>query len=196
MNLSARNSLGYVVAGLAGLVVGYFGGREHLKYEMRSVFQSALQNIQQGFAPPSPGEAPGSRPTPAAAPPAPKTKMPPPLAITLLHKGFKAANIQANDFEDDITFNLSIANLTNQDIRAFDGTLLFTDLLDNAVISINLAINDPIKSNDALKWNGAIKYNQFMDRHQRLKNEDIANLKVNFVAKKILFSDGTSKGYE
>jgi hypothetical protein len=33
MNVSGRKAVGYVGVGLIGLVIGYFAGREHLKYE-------------------------------------------------------------------------------------------------------------------------------------------------------------------
>jgi hypothetical protein len=55
-------------------------------------------------------------------------KQPAPLKMTLTKKGFKDKNIQAGDFEDDITFQLLIENDTGEDIRAFDGVLAFVDL--------------------------------------------------------------------
>jgi hypothetical protein len=36
--------------GLVGLVLGYFGGREHLKYEIRQTALSAAQMLSQGFS--------------------------------------------------------------------------------------------------------------------------------------------------
>jgi hypothetical protein len=113
----------------------------------------------------------------------------------LLSKGFKNRNIQASDFEDDITFKLLITNLSDKDIRAFDGVVTFTDLLDNKIVSLKLAINDPLKSNSTINWDGAIRYNQFKEDHQHLRNEAKSNLKMNFIPRKILFADGTTKEY-
>lgn len=120
---------------------------------------------------------------------------PTPIAIELLAKGFKSANPKASDYESAITFELSLKNLTNTDIRAFDGTLSFTDLLDNNVYSSKLSINDPLKSGSTIQWSGSIKYNQFMDDHQRLRNERQENLKLKFTARKVLFVDGSTKAY-
>jgi hypothetical protein len=83
----------------------------------------------------------------------------------------------------------------SKDIRAFDGVLTFTDLLDNAILSSKIAINEPLKAGSVLSWRGGIKYNQFMDEHQRLRNEQQKNLKIRFMTRKILFADGTSKEY-
>jgi hypothetical protein len=79
-------------------------------------------------------------------PPASKVEEPVPLEIVLITKGFKASNPIAHDYKDDITFTLSIRNVGSKDIRAFDGTLNFTDLLDNLIMLLSLAINDPVGS--------------------------------------------------
>jgi hypothetical protein len=121
--------------------------------------------------------------------------LPPPLQIALVSKGFKPRNIHAGDFEDDITIQLAITNVLDKDIRAFDGVLTFTDLLDNDILSLKIATSEQLKTGSVLSWNGALKYNQFTDTHQRLRNEQQNNLKVGFVTRKILFADGTPKEY-
>jgi hypothetical protein len=195
MDTPGRRAVGYILAGLIGVLIGYFAGREHLKYEMRSALQSAAGEIQKGFASSfgSNLSAPGSeKPKP---PSTSKPKEPGLLEIALITKGFKASDPMAHDYEDDITFTLSVKSLGNKDIRAFDGTLYFTDLLDNLIMSSSLAINDPVGSAATLMWKGAIRYNQFIDRHQRLRNAEQANTKISFDPTKILFQDGTTKEY-
>ena len=118
-----------------------------------------------------------------------------PLNITLVSKGFKDKNIQAGDFEDDITFSLAIKNIAERDIRAFDGVLTFTDLLDNEIMSLKLAINEPVRAGTTLNWKGAIKYNQFMDANQRLRSARQENLKLKFTPRKFLFKDGSVEEY-
>jgi hypothetical protein len=125
----------------------------------------------------------------------PPVSTPPPLQITLVSKGFKARNIQAGDFEDDITIQIAITNVLDKDIRAFDGVLTFTDLLDNKIMSSKIAINEPLKAGAILNWIGSIRYNQFEGEHQRLRNEPQTNLKIRFATRKILFADGTTKEY-
>jgi hypothetical protein len=71
----------------------------------------------------------------------------------------------------------------------------FTDLLENKIFSLKIAINEPLKAGGVLSWHGSMKYNQFNDGDQQLRNERQENLKIRFVTRKILFADGTSKEY-
>jgi uncharacterized repeat protein (TIGR01451 family) len=177
------------------LIIGYFAGREHLKYEMRSAIQSATAEIQRGFAS-NFGSNPSASGSEKRKPPsASKPKEPEPLEIALLTKGFKPSNPTARDYEDEITFTLSVRNTGSEDIRAFDGTLNFTDLLDNQIMSLSLAINDPVGSAAMLTWKGALKYNQFIEQHQHLRNAQQGNIKISFIPKRILFADGRTKEY-
>ena len=41
---------GYIVAVLVGVLIGYFAGREHLKYEMRSAFESAAAGLSESWS--------------------------------------------------------------------------------------------------------------------------------------------------
>jgi hypothetical protein len=197
--MRAHPALGYVFVGLIGLVVGYFVGREHLKYEVLNTFQSAVQDIQKGLAPGLGGYLAAQRSEKTAAiPPSQAAKPkhdPEPVEISLATKGFKASNPSAGDFEDDITLVLSINNVSDRDIRAFDGILDFTDLLDNEIMKISLAVNDPIKAGAILTWKGGIKYNQFIEQHQRLRAAQQDNIRVRFSTKKVLFSDGHTEEY-
>ncbi|VIO73312.1 hypothetical protein CI1B_49170 [Bradyrhizobium ivorense] len=114
-----------------------------------------------------------------------------PFRVSLTRKGFKNSDPTNRDFEDDITFSLVIENIGQRNIRAFDGTLTFTDLLDNEIYSSLLAINEPVAAGTTLVWNGRLKYNQFMDAHQRLRSASFENLKIKFIPRKLLFADGS-----
>ncbi|MDE2413242.1 MAG: hypothetical protein KGM60_00605 [Comamonadaceae bacterium] len=169
-----------------GLIVGYFAGREHIKYELRQTFQAAAEGITKGFST-ALGSAPPEQKK--VSPPVAKPKTPPQLSATLEKKGFQEANYKVG-LDDAITFTITFKNLTGKSIRAFDGNIIFTDLLDNVILSANLAINDPVEANSSLEWMGQINYNQFIDKHKRLRNEDFQNIKIQFNTKKILFTDG------
>lgn len=190
------------LACMVGITGGYFAGREHAKYEIRAAIETAAADFRKVFsagvtAPaPSPTSITTTTTTQApAAESAPPVSKQPPISIKLVNKGFKDSNIRAGDFEDVITFAFIIENLTDRDIRAFDGLVTFTDLLDNKVISISLAINDPLGAHKTVNWSGGIKYNQFMDEHQRLRSAIMGNIKVAFTPRKALFADGTTATY-
>ena len=113
-----------------------------------------------------------------------------------MSKGFKASSPSSGDFEDDITLDIAFANQSDKDIRAFDGSMTFTDLLDNKILISGVSINKLVKAGGVLHWSGEIKYNQFKEDHQRLRNEDKENIKLVFSPKKILFADGTVQNIE
>lgn len=74
--------------------------------------------------------------------------------MRLIRKRFKAANYKLSDYQDEITFELAIKNIGSKDVRAFDGTLIFVDLLDNKIMSSSLAINESIAAGTTLNWRG------------------------------------------
>jgi hypothetical protein len=123
-----------------------------------------------------------------------KVSEPSAFMVVLLEKKFIPADYE-NRILDAIKITIALTNLTGKDIRAFDGVLGFTDLLDNEIYSAPVAINKRIAANATLEWSGGIDCNRYIDSHQRLKNEDFENLKVYFKTRKILFSDGTTKEF-
>jgi len=181
----------WLIPAIIGLIVGYFTGREHVKYELRQTFKAAADGVRKSF-----GTALGGIGSEKKAEPLPsKTKVPSPFSAVLINKEFQEADFGVG-IRDAIIFSVNFKNLTGKDIRAFDGKLIFTDLLDNIILSSGLAVNDPVASGSQIEWTGEIVYNQFIDRHQRLKNADIKNIKIIFNANKILFSDGSARDLE
>lgn len=195
-----------IVTAVVSLVIGYFAGREHLKYEMRSALSEAAAELQKGLnsvfggaeppSGPAPSKAQGKRSAKLGQPEKPTenpTPTPQPIAVTLTSKKFRGTDFEAGRYQEAITFALKLDNRTGKDVRAFEGTLMFYDLLDNPILASKLTITDAIKTGASIEWKGQIDYNQFLDRHQRLASEDLANLKVTFEASKVLFGDGTTE---
>lgn len=174
------------------LAVGYFSGREYLKYQIRSTMRDAFTQMQSTLSgTPSDTQIPEA---PASSPVSPTVEAQP-LTVALTKKGFSPEDIQNGVFEADITFTLQFKNNTSKDIRAFDGLVVFNDLLGNRILASRVEINERVAKGQTLDWPGAIEYNQFKDSHQRLRSEPKENLKVSFLANKVLFADGTTKEY-
>lgn len=182
-----------VIACLVCLVIGYFAGREHLKYEMRTAMQDAVKAIQSGLSSMF-DDASDSKPS-EYKPPKAKTEDQP-LTVALLKKGFSPSDPYDGKYEEEITFTLQFANKTGKDIRAFDGVIEFTDLLGNSILASKVEINERVAQGSSLDWEGALKYNQFMKDRKRLRSEPKENLKISFRANKVLFADNTTKEYE
>ncbi len=172
------------------LLLGYFAGREHVKYQMRSAMQDAVKEFQSGLSA-ALGGGPQTKPEEPAT--APKDQ---PIVANLVKKGFSPKDIHNGKFDEEVTMTVTFGNETGKAIRAFDGVLEFTDLLGNRIIASRVEINEPIAQDASLSWKGALDYNQFMDYHKRLRSEPKENLKIRFHAGKVLFADGTTKEYE
>lgn len=187
------NKAKIIVTGLICLVIGYFAGREHLKYQMRAAMQDAVKEMQTGLASAFGGTANDAPPKTTEPETKPEDQ---PLTVVLVKKGFDPKDLDNGKFEEDVTFTLQFANKTGKDIRAFDGVLEFTDLLGNRIIGSKVEINERVAAGQTLSWEGALEYNQFMNDHQRLRSEPMENLKVEFHANKVLFADNSTKEYE
>lgn len=176
---------------IACLAIGYFAGREHIKYQMRTAMQDAVKELQTGLSTAlgggESGENRGERKKPIGEQP---------VIASLVKKGFSPKDIHNGKFDEEITISIIFDNKTGKEIRAFDGVLEFTDLLDNRIFGSRVEINESIAPGGALSWEGALDYNQFMNDHERLRSEPRENLKIAFHADKILFTDGTTKEYE
>jgi hypothetical protein len=177
-----------LVAALA-LVAGYFIGREHLKSQMLSAFAAAAGELSQVLSPSS------------AKPPlqtAPKPVTPAsPLSVSLTGKEFRPDRDANGNFQTEaVTFGVTFSNSDNKPVRAFDGALVFTDLLGNDILSARVEVNEQISALGQLQWSGELNYNKFMSAHQRMRNEPIENIRVSFVTEKILYVDGELTKFE
>jgi hypothetical protein len=184
----SRSTLTLVGVGVVGLVFGYFTGREHLKYELRSALQSAQEGIASAFG----GHLNGVRSESKKNIPAPKVvKEPEPISVVLIKKSNRKG-----DFRNSVITTCTFNNLTSKDIRAFEGSLGYTDILDNNILTSRVVITTPLKVNESMEWSGSLDCNPFMDDHQKLRNTEQEDLKIIFTVKKILFADGTTKEYD
>lgn len=169
---------------VTSFVLGYFVGREHIKYEIRSAFQDTAAGLRNLFGG---GDTKSESPKPKTV----KQSQASPILPKLIRKGTRDGEYGRSS----ITFALVFSNTTGKNVRAFDGTLAFTDLLGNEIHGSKLAVNDPIAAGGSLEWEGKLDYNQFISSHERLRNSELENTKVVFTLKRILFEDGEVKEY-
>lgn len=189
--LQARKSQAAVVAALViGLFLGYFAGREHVKYEFRSALQDSLAGLGAAFG--GGAKSTPTKTTSKAPEVSPKPEITSPIMTgAVLDKGF----FEGEYGQDSITLDMQFGNESGRDIRAFEGVMTFRDLLGNLILNLNVAINEPIAKGQKVNWAGGIDYNQFKDSHQRLRSEPLENIKADFRVGKILYSDGELKEF-
>jgi predicted nucleic acid-binding Zn-ribbon protein len=186
------------------LVVGFFAGREQMRYQVASAMTNALAHTFDGM-----GKTAAVAPTtvtsaPVVAPPKEGTAAPPEpvadagkgsvIAAVLLKKGFRDQNFSGGNYtKAAITFAVQFENTGNKDIRAFDGVLAFNDILGNRILASKLTISSPIAMGKSIKWDGELEYNQFESQHTTLRGFDMKDVSITLQVHKILFVDGTQK---
>ena len=113
-----------------------------------------------------------------------------PIQISLVKKGFSDGRI-----EDNITLEFLFQSSLAKDVRAFTGVVVFQDLFERDIMRVNLTVEDGLTAGGTATWEGAIDYNQFMDRHQRLRTVDQADLITKFELQAVIFTDGTRRSF-
>jgi hypothetical protein len=112
------------------------------------------------------------------------------IQLTVFDKGFIPSNLMGGRYNDYITVKCVYENKSAKGIRAFRGTVKFTDLFDREIYSSTLTISNPIGSGEKANWSGTIEYNQFKSEHQQLRNADLKDMKVVWFPESIIFDDG------
>lgn len=116
------------------------------------------------------------------------------LTLTVFEKGFIPSDAMAGRYHNLITIKCAYENTSGKDIRAFTGAVRFTDLFDKPVFETSLTVANPIKAGAKATWSGSIDYNQFTDSHRSLRNAELANMKVVWLPKSIIYADGIQAG--
>jgi hypothetical protein len=116
------------------------------------------------------------------------------VSLTVYEKSFLASNPMGGRYSDYLVIKCAYENRSGKDIRAFNGSVRFTDLFDKTILESGLTISDPLKAGAKGTWTGQIEYNQFLDEHVALRNASLDNMKVVWLPSEVLYSDGTRVG--
>lgn len=164
------------LAVLIAFVLGYFAGREHVKYEIRSTIQDAFSGFGRAFGG-------GEKPEPAPE----RKKSAPSVKAELVSK-----KLAEGDYSSAIEISVIFTNVSGSDIRAFDGNMVFTDILGNKIMDPRVVITEPLKAGANKAWTGEISFNKYSASDRKLASEKLENIRMEFSESKVLFSDGRS----
>ncbi|WAC45577.1 hypothetical protein OU997_05240 [Pseudomonas sp. SL4(2022)] len=181
--LDSNPRMKIVGALLLGIAVGYFAGREHVKYEIKSAIQGSFSELAGAFSGANKSQQGRSEVKVAVEPG--------PVSASFIRKSYR----DDGSGQDSIDIVLDFTNTGPVDIRAFDGVLQFTDLLGNKILDSKVAVNDLVAAGKILSWQGSIDYNQYIDRHKNFRFADEGSIKLNFVLNKVLYADGRLQEY-
>ncbi|MCI5166299.1 MAG: hypothetical protein D3903_09430 [Candidatus Electrothrix sp. GM3_4] len=168
------------------LVIGYFAGREHVKYEMRKIFKSGIESIADGIN--RGGDNKSSKMK--AGDKNKKTKEIKMLPVKILDKRY-----EKKEYQDYISISLEFTNNLKKALRAYQGYTVFTDILGNKIITVTLKNQEIVEEGETFIWAGTINFNQFMQSHIELKNTSLDDLRIKFVLDKVIYADGTEEKF-
>ncbi|GAA6173728.1 hypothetical protein NBRC116592_33980 [Colwellia sp. KU-HH00111] len=177
-----------LIVGFICLVLGYFAGREHLKYEVRSSMQGAFSSIKNGFS--SNNEKSFIEEKVADIKTALKPKF---VSPTISNKRFEKQKYDENIWFD-ITWDTSELK---KPTRAIKGILIFADIFGESKFQIKKTINEPLSPNQPMTETGVgFDFNQFKDSHKWMLSTDLKDMTFKFDVQNIIYTDGTSESYE
>jgi hypothetical protein len=177
-----------LIVGFICLVLGYFAGREHLKYEVRSSMEGAFSSITKSFS--SKNEKSFIEEKVADIKMALKPKF---VSPAISNKRFEKYTYEENIWFD-ITWDTSELK---KPTRAIKGILIFADIFGESKFQIKKTINKPLSPNQPMKETGiGFEFNQFKDSHKWMLSNDLKDMTFKFDVQNIIYTDGTSESYE
>ena len=109
------------------------------------------------------------------------------LTVTIFDKGYTEY-----DYQEYITYKFAFENKTDKEITAFTGQIMFTDLFDKEIKSLNLTYDDGVAASSIKNYSATTDYNQFMNEDQLLKSKNLKQIKLVWKPEKVLFADGST----
>jgi hypothetical protein len=95
------------------------------------------------------------------------------------------------EMPDTLSFDIKFKNEFPKVIRAFKGSIRFSDLFHHHILSMGVTIELTIPPMKSGSWSGAMSYNQFVDTHVRLGSIDLKDLNYELEIESVVFMDGS-----
>lgn len=114
------------------------------------------------------------------------------LLFSVFEKDVRYENPAAGRYRDEVVVRCAFENISPKDIRAFKGTVVFTDLFGAQIYQSGVTIQEAVKAGQKGNWTGVIELNQFDQEDRRLRDTPLSNMKVVWRPDSIIFTDGTT----
>ncbi|TAN13874.1 MAG: hypothetical protein EPN34_00815 [Burkholderiaceae bacterium] len=116
------------------------------------------------------------------------------VTVALMDKTFKPHDFSAGRASDMQYFTVAIENTSDKTIAGIAGTLKFIDLFNANVGDVTFKVAHVIAPGATYTWNGERRYNEFIAEQRAVRDLESGQYKTRFVAKSIVFADGTRLG--
>lgn len=109
------------------------------------------------------------------------------ISLTVFEKSFEHA-----DYQDYVQIRTRYENTSGKEIRGFQGAIVFSDLFGTEILPFRISEDQPLGVGEVKRQGWTLKFNQFIDKHVKLRDTQLQNMKVEWKPQIILFADGTS----
>ena len=113
------------------------------------------------------------------------------LTVAVVSMEFVPSDAHAGRYEDGFAITMALQNNTEKYMAGVKGAVVFADMFGDNIKSVNLSLDETIAAGSTLRWSGSLGYNQFKDDDKKLRNTELAKMKISWEPEVYLFSDGS-----
>ncbi len=114
------------------------------------------------------------------------------FGITLLDKKIIPADLASGNRSDQAAFTFQFANLSDQELREVKGDLHLSDSFFGTELKvITLDYRDPLAPGESVTWTATIQLSPSAIIDQRVRNEELSQIKVVLTPDVVAFADGS-----
>jgi len=114
-----------------------------------------------------------------------------PIAVHLAGKNFLEGDLLTGQVGDRLAIDLDFTSRLDKPVRAFNGIVVFRDLFDQEVLRAGVTCAEELKPHQSINWRGLLGYQPFDEKHRRLRNLGVKDLKADFVLERLIYADGS-----
>lgn len=113
------------------------------------------------------------------------------LTVAVSSMRFIPSNLRAGRYQESFSLSIALQNNTKKDMSGIKGAVVFADMFDDEIKRVTLSVDEGIAAGQAIQWSGSLDYNQFMADDVKLRNTDLAKMKISWEPEVYLFTDGS-----
>jgi hypothetical protein len=171
-----------LVVGIVILGIGFMGGMEYKKYQIRNVIGEAFSGVfgeEKSVASETKNEKPDV-----------SNDLTKKVGLEITNKGFSEGN-----FTDYNTFTFKLTNTTDKDIEGVKGLIVMRDLFGDQITGVTFSYDKGIKVGESKLYNATVDYNQFMEKDIKLRQTPLEKMKYEWSVNTIVYTDGTQESF-
>lgn len=116
------------------------------------------------------------------------------LRFRIVDKGFQAKDLDAGRYDNLLYVNAEYENTSGKEIRAFSGDVHFKDENGTPVMEGKIKVTTPFAPAQKDTWRAQKVWNSFSEDDVRMKDSNMAKVRMFWEPRGVAFADGTVLG--